>query len=226
MYEEHPSFHFTPSAKIWRYMDFTKFVSILEGKSLYFPRIDQLGDPYELAMTIPSRNFLQPYAECFKQCVYVSCWHCNEYESAAMWGLYLKSDEGIAIQSTVDRLVESFSGCHDPIFIGDVHYIDYDKNTDFRGNMFDYAVLKRMSYSHEKELRAVHALHEMYEGRLVLSTTPGPDGMSIPVNLDQLIESVYVAPTAQSWLVDLVRKVVERYGLKVSITQSTLAKPP
>ena len=39
MYAEHPSFHLptNPSAKIWRYMDFTKFVSLLETNALYFP---------------------------------------------------------------------------------------------------------------------------------------------------------------------------------------------
>jgi hypothetical protein len=32
------------NAKIWRYMDFTKFVSLLDTKSLYFTRVDRLGD--------------------------------------------------------------------------------------------------------------------------------------------------------------------------------------
>jgi hypothetical protein len=34
----------------------------------------------------------------------------GEQESAAMWKLYLKSDEGVAIRSTVDRFVHSFDG--------------------------------------------------------------------------------------------------------------------
>ena len=35
------------SVKVWRYMDFTKFVSLLELRSLYFARSDLLGDPFE-----------------------------------------------------------------------------------------------------------------------------------------------------------------------------------
>jgi hypothetical protein len=35
------------NAKIWRYMDFTKFVSLLEKKALFFCRADKLGDPFE-----------------------------------------------------------------------------------------------------------------------------------------------------------------------------------
>jgi len=31
---------------IWRFMDFTKFVSLLETNSLFFCRLDKLGDPF------------------------------------------------------------------------------------------------------------------------------------------------------------------------------------
>ncbi len=34
---------------------------------------------------------------------FVSCWHENETESEAMWKLYLKSGDGVAIQTTVVR---------------------------------------------------------------------------------------------------------------------------
>src|SRR5215469_15260960 len=32
---------------------------------------------------------------------FVNSWHMNDHESAAMWKVYLKSNEGVAIQSTV-----------------------------------------------------------------------------------------------------------------------------
>jgi hypothetical protein len=33
--------------KIWRYMDFTKFISVLDTQTLFFSRIDLLGDKFE-----------------------------------------------------------------------------------------------------------------------------------------------------------------------------------
>jgi hypothetical protein len=36
-----------PNVKIWRYMDFTKYVSMLVSGGLYFSRSDLLGDPFE-----------------------------------------------------------------------------------------------------------------------------------------------------------------------------------
>ncbi|MGG0236594.1 hypothetical protein [Bacillus tropicus] len=35
------------AAKLWRYMDFTKLVSLLSTSTLYFPSSDQFKDVYE-----------------------------------------------------------------------------------------------------------------------------------------------------------------------------------
>jgi hypothetical protein len=55
---------------------------------------------------------------------YISCWHMNEDESAAMWRLYSQFDEAICIQSTFKRFQEGL-----PSFVhaGEVNYIDYKK---------------------------------------------------------------------------------------------------
>ena len=45
-----PRNSFTPppdNAVLWRYISFTKFVSLLTRKALFFARADKLGDPYE-----------------------------------------------------------------------------------------------------------------------------------------------------------------------------------
>jgi len=52
--------------KIWRYMDFTKFVSMLENKGLFFPSADNLGDPFEgsfSAVNKKLRPLIQKYAD-------------------------------------------------------------------------------------------------------------------------------------------------------------------
>ena len=46
------------ACRIWRYLDFPRYVSMLLSKGLYFARIDQLGDPFEGAS--PS-SFLDNY---------------------------------------------------------------------------------------------------------------------------------------------------------------------
>jgi hypothetical protein len=146
-YDPHPLFgHPSADTKIWRYMDFTKFVSLLATRKLYFSNIESLSasDPFEglytrhnleaerqfLALAfdkLPEEarrafsneaswaNFVRhatlgnqrDFAKKQRRLTYVNCWHISSHQSAAMWKIYLKSDEGIAIQSTVGHLIES-----------------------------------------------------------------------------------------------------------------------
>ena len=39
------------STKVWRYMTFTKFMSLVDRSALYFARVDRLGDPFEGSFT-------------------------------------------------------------------------------------------------------------------------------------------------------------------------------
>ena len=41
---------------IWRYMDFSKFLAIINDGALYFARVDTLGDPFEGARDLASRK--------------------------------------------------------------------------------------------------------------------------------------------------------------------------
>jgi len=49
MYVEHPAFESLAdeNAKIWRYLDFTKFVALLDWRALSFARVDELTDQFE-----------------------------------------------------------------------------------------------------------------------------------------------------------------------------------
>ena len=42
------------SAKIWRYMDLTKLLSVLECRSLFFANLTALGDAYEGYLPLPT----------------------------------------------------------------------------------------------------------------------------------------------------------------------------
>jgi hypothetical protein len=61
--DEHPSFKKPRNGdqKIWRYMDFTKFIDLLISDSLYFSRSDKFSDSFEGSlprMTYNTRRFI------------------------------------------------------------------------------------------------------------------------------------------------------------------------
>lgn len=112
---------------IWRYMDFAKFVALVETQSLFFVRASHLDDPFEGSypvsqpplerlpgmlppgalpdgVTISSSPGLKDFWKTMRNWAMVSCWHAVAHESAAMWKLYAPTSAGVAIRSTVGRL--------------------------------------------------------------------------------------------------------------------------
>ena len=55
----------------------------------------------------------------------------NQNESAVMWTSYSKFGEGVAIQSTIRRLKESFSSNEAIIKAGKIKYKDYTRDIRF-----------------------------------------------------------------------------------------------
>ncbi len=158
MFHPNDRFELPPEdTKIWRYLNFTKFVGLLETKSLYFSSLARLEDRFEGTLPAASRKVAKrQYIEFFKSIredkdlraesarhwkhmksinrvtrplIYVNCWHINDYESPAMWVLYLKSNDGVAIQSTVKRLCESLATTREHVFVGKVRYVDYARQS-------------------------------------------------------------------------------------------------
>lgn len=291
------------NAKIWRYMDFTKFVNILETKSLFFVRSDKFEDPYEgsypkyyraghlenlftLASMLDKVHFMYGYDELViiakllrkeptpndheyllklgkmmrdvntkyniveidlnyyadgmddfysllqnmirlteegRRMRNISCWHMNEDESDAMWKLYLKSTEGVAIQSTIKKFIDCLETDTTNTEVGSVEYIDYEtekfSNDDFNAPFFS----KRRSFQHEREFRAVR-----FDVADIVEDTPIPYdfGVNIPVNLETLIENVYVSPTSPGWFLSLVESITQKYGVKQKPIQSKLMGIP
>ena len=245
MYEEHPDLEkpADENAAIWRYLDFTKFVSLLDRQALFFAQADTLPDPFE--GSYPRENVrLRPELhkhlpeDALRKFAFVSreirrftllnCWHIGENESAAMWKLYLKTDEGVAIRSTFRRLADSFKACADRrVYIGKVKYIDYETDSFPEGKLVYPFVHKRMSFAHECELRAVIQLLPVPEGLRVNWTKElSHGGVYVPVDVDLLLERVFVSPIAPAWFHELVTSVVRKYGFDKEVRRSKLGEDP
>ena len=243
MYKEHPEFE-EPDDKtiIWRYVDFTKFISYLDRNALFFVRSDKLFDRYEGKYTEVDvklwKEILKPkikmkqteiYDE-FRKIVNLSSWHMNENESAAMWEICLQSNEGVAIQSTFKRLKDSFTPHkEDEIHIGKVKYVDYKKDSIPKGNIFNPFLYKRKAFVHERELRAVimkFAPQEETIGKHILYVDPKWFGIHVKTDLNVLIDKIVVSPNVPDWFIDLVKSIVKKYELNKKVEPSELSKGP
>ncbi|PEY43143.1 hypothetical protein CN895_24105 [Bacillus cereus] len=233
MFKQHPSFN-TPNdvTKIWRYMDFTKFVHLLDTESLFFVRSDKFYDPFE--GLIPKANEWWDIDDEYNQMVKrskshrkfttITCWHSNDYESAAMWDLYLKNGDGVAIQSTIINFKNSLVKTDKEIYLGEVDYIDYDTDMMMSNDIYAPYTHKRISFKHEREVRAVYAAP--YDDNIEAcgeNIEPLFEfGVPIKCDVEVLIEKIYISPTAPDWFEKLVRSVCEKYELDKKIIKSKL----
>lgn len=248
----HPAFKQPKSKRssVWRYMSFARFVWLLSRRVLYFRRADLFDDPYEgyytkpmsspesLAAWIASmaadpkmneevvrahfKNSLELIREGRKD-FFLSCWHLNDAESAAMWKVYAPLHEAVCIRTSYLSLVTSLPNWVD---VGLVNYRDYARHSIDPGNVFNLIMSKRLSFAHEKEVRAVVWLVGSDVPKPPDFVGPGNNGLLVKVDPSELIEEVYLSPTSASDFGEAVEGVASRFGLKVPVRQSEVNAPP
>jgi hypothetical protein len=214
---------FDTSIKVWRYLDLPKFLWLIEKRKLYLTRLDLLNDPHE--GSTPRRvaemrdEFLREQGaekivgqiseinRLTRQSVFVSCWQYGSTESEAMWRLYCPNDQGVAIQTTYKKLVDSIDE-YPQLYIGGVTYIDYETEGFPTGNMFYPVMHKRVSFAHEQEVRIVKT-DSLYWG--IGNPKVPPLGISVDWNPATCIESVYVNPYAAEYYYEVVCSIVEHF---------------
>lgn len=214
-----------PDTIVWKYLDLSKFLDLLLSKKLFMSRSDKFEDQYEgtfseptfeeiKKLAIDNPDFLN-YYKTHREKVAVSSWHINEYESFAMWQIFTQNSEGLAIQSTIGRLQKAVKPENNfDQYIGEVNYIDYRKEYIPFDDLFFPFLFKRKSFQYEREVRILTDTSK--------STIKLNDGLKINVDINQLIEKIYIHPKSENWYKKLVIELVERLGFDFEIEKSDL----
>jgi hypothetical protein len=214
-----------PNTVVWKYLDLSKFLDLLMSKKLFMSRSDKFEDQYEgtfseptfeeiKKLSIDNPDFLN-YYKTHREKVAISSWHINEYESFAMWQIFTQNSEGLAIQSTIGRLQESLiPEINLKQYIGEVNYIDYKKEHIPFDDMFFPFLFKRKSFQYEGEVRIITDIGE--------SDIKINDGLKINVDINQLIEKIYIHPKSENWYKNLVIRLVKQLGFDFTIEKSDL----
>lgn len=233
-------------------MDLPSLLWILENEKLHFSLpTDDFDDRYET--TLPRawyefrddqwreigkqwdhdpEGFAQRHTnrrENMRDNIYVSCWHANQTESAAMWELYGASKYTVAIRTTVGGLRRAFHSQEEyALAVGDVKYVDFDSSEDeiddedmekirrvHSGNAdsVGLTLLKREEFLHEKEVRCV-VLDGVVQGWLEQNTSHSPKQsveppVNVSVDVDELIKEIRLSPGADDWFINTAIDAVE-----------------
>jgi hypothetical protein len=234
----HPLFRdaSAPEAKLWRYLSFAKFASLLESAKLHFTRVDQFDDHFEGAWPKSDLEYwttermidafkVPEFTERMRRNVAVSCWFESPHESAAMWRLYAPGNEGVAVATTFGRLLNLVNGAPTEANwltgASRVKYFDHFKDglvkppTDERlPNVMMPFMLKNVSYEAEKEVRALVATPQDEIPR---------EGFDLPLNVIEFVDEIVINPFCQPWFNKAVAGVARHYGLESKLRESTLS---
>ncbi len=210
---------------VWKYLDLSKFLDMLLSKQLFMSRSDKFEDQYEGTFSEPTYEEIKKiaannskfldYYKSHREKVVISSWHINEYESYAMWQIFTKNNEGLAIQSTIGRLKEALVPEKKYLQnIGAVNYIDYKKEyIPFEDTFFPF-LFKRKSFQYEREVRVIS---DTSGNRISIN-----DGLKVDVNIDQLIEKIYIHPKSENWYKNLVIELMQKLDFNIAIEKSDL----
>ena len=214
-----------PDTIVWKYLDLSKFLDLLLSKKLFMSRSDKFEDQYEGTFSEPTYEEIKKlsvnnpefldYYKTHREKVVVSSWHINEYESFAMWQIFTQNSEGLAIQSTIGRLQKAVipEQKHEQ-YIGEVNYIDYKKECIPFDDIFFPFLFKRKSFQYEREVRIIS---DVTQSNIKLN-----DGLKINVDINQLIERIYIHPKSENWYKNLVIQLMEQLGFDFTIEKSDL----
>lgn len=251
-YLPHPLFKLPNDGarKVWRYMSFEQLFSMLRNSALWFTRGNVLRnmEPYE--GQLPALNINADPAEIFKNFIpnrelnqkelanltrghrinqesirvnaLINCWNMLEYESYAVWKVYGKGNNSIAIVSDINGLKSSFGNYKDyDVFIGEINYIDYKKEKIDETNYLGLFLHKTPFYSSESELRCI--IIDDGDNCLFPDSEPvfwGVEdakrlspGTFVPIDMNTLIKEIVVGPLANPWFVGEVKKLRELFQL-------------
>jgi hypothetical protein len=210
---------------VWKYLDLSKFLDMLLSQQLFMSRSDKFEDQYEGTFSEPTFEEIKKiaankpefldYYKSHREKVVISSWHINEYESFAMWQIFTKNNEGLAIQSTIGRLKAALQPeTRVEQYIGNVNYIDYKKEYIPFDDAFFPFLFKRKSFQYEREVRIITdvSTHDISVN----------EGIKINVDLNQLIEKIYIHPKSENWYKKLVIELVSKLNFNIEIEKSDL----
>lgn len=228
---------------IWRYMDLGKFFSLIQTSQLWFSHTSKFDDPYEgryskeIAEDIQREKWgvEEPSVEDSEFFIeddaddYVSCWNRKENQSVALWELYNEGNSGVAIKTTVGELKRSVVGLPEDEIDHQMEFgqVKYHVTGEEPRGYYAPIFTKRDIFEFEKEYRAVLTVFGSLDDVDIEGVKIVPNvGIGLEVDLDMLINELYISPGASSYLMEVIECLQSDYGTDFPIEKSTVFDHP
>lgn len=253
-------YHFTPrpyeipkaNTQLWRYMDFSKYVSMLVDSGLYFARADTFEDVFEGAKGIKKNKdkWDKFYLHTFRSAIE------NPPEG------YKKNLSDKEVEQHSQRILKELESSGELsrryTFINCWHENEFESEAMWRlySNYFENAIAIKTSFKNlylsmgrDPSIRVGYVkyldLNSKYAGvndafwrkrksfdherevrAIKIDRKSNKSGIVISCNLSVLIEEIYISPTSPIWFEKIVNDISRKYGLNVKARLSQLNEEP
>ncbi|MBV8891960.1 MAG: hypothetical protein JO266_08335, partial [Acidobacteria bacterium] len=156
--------------------------------------------------------------ELWQKTTFVNCWCANHHESHALWRVFCGPKEGIAVQTTWEKLSQLANGLR----LVEVDYTGYDGKVR-TPQLEEVSIRKRHMFEYENEVRII-----AHDDTVSTTLIRGEFGYQLPFDPVALIEAVVVHPEADKSFYEVVVQAVETYapGIKDRVRWSSMKEGP
>lgn len=248
-----PVFFPRTNYSIVKYLDLTKYISILQRQALFFCRVDKLEDKFEGTTAKPNFDarinwykymrdvehfFTTPptdeeilkrvkeqyvFDKKIKAISCVNCWNKKNDESAALWKIYSDFSKGIMIKSSIASIQNAFKKTVNEIQLSEIRYIDYEKEEMPDGNSMYPLIHKHRAYSYEDEVRLIFETSQV-GWEHDWAKEEVEEGVYIQMDVTELIEEIIISPYSPDWFFKMVEGITALYGINKPISKSKLSR--
>jgi hypothetical protein len=222
------------SQKLWRYMDLSKFVSLIEKNALWLARADTFRDKHEGRFPDDMRKTIEKAYEKFddddssvvkdaddfqdflRKNTFISCWHKNFDENMVMWEIYGRDTNALAIQTTVGNMKNSLDSSKlsgHSLILKNVTYLRADEIS----GVLPYEecfFIKRPHFSFEEEVRISLDTYSRHS-----PTKKTPYGYDLLVYINGLIEKILIHPDSPDWFMDVINSITKKYEVHAPVVR-------
>lgn len=218
---------------IWRYLSLDKYLDLLASQSIKFTQVDIAADQLETSLMLKQLerhgalegreqvlSGVSSHIDRIKKSHYISCWAGKEHECRSLWFAYLgESRIGVVLKTTVGQVLESVEwGKYSYDYREVVYRNDFSDPEELQVNT-TLLNSKAPAYSSEAEIRFCvnESIIHYPEGQLSSKNPPVqidpnslPKVLSYNLNLDSLVNEIWLSPYCQDWQIDMLVNTTDR----------------
>lgn len=218
--------------KLWRYMDLSKFISLIEKKVLWLARSDTVRDKHEGRFPDDMRKAIEKAYESFehrddsvvkdaddfqdylRKNTFINCWHKNFDENMVMWEIYGRDTNALAIQTTVEKMKNSINPSNLSGYSLILKNVTYQLADEIPGVLLyeECFFIKRPHFSFEEEVRVSLDTYSR-----INPTKKTPYGYHLSVSINDLIEQILIHPDSPDWFIDVINSIVKKYEVHAPV---------